>query len=91
MTRETFRIDQTDHLPYWRRPEAMLLVMTGIVWFGLSLWLVLINNFAKEVVNFDGSDTGWRETVREIPGFLAFLVVFLISVFFRRSSLGLFH
>ncbi|MEM7059733.1 MAG: MFS transporter [Pseudomonadota bacterium] len=87
MPRQTILIDQVDHLPRWRRPEAMLLLMTGIVWFGLSLWLVLINNFAKEVVNFDGSDTGWRETVREIPGFLAFLVVFLIR-FVREQTVA---
>ena len=48
--------------------------MTAGVWFGLSLWMVLINNFAVEVANFDGSMTGWRESVREIPGFMAFLV-----------------
>jgi len=71
-------IDAADHLPRWRRPEAMLLVMSATVWFGLSLWMVLINNFAVEVAKFDGADTGWRESVREIPGFLAFLVVFII-------------
>ncbi|MEM1299210.1 MAG: MFS transporter [Pseudomonadota bacterium] len=88
MARQTVHIDDTAHLPVWRRPEAMLLVMSGGVWFGLSLWMVLINNFAVEVVNFDGSDTGWRESVREIPGFLAFLVVFLIR-FMREQTLAM--
>ncbi|MEM1163267.1 MAG: MFS transporter, partial [Pseudomonadota bacterium] len=81
------RVDRADHLPLWRRPEAMLLVMNAGVWFGLSLWMVLVNNFAVEVVNFDGSDTGWRESVREIPGFMAFLVVFLIR-FIREQTLA---
>lgn len=88
MARTSVHIDETDHLPVWRRPEAMLLVMSGGVWFGLSLWMVLINNFAVEVANFDGSDTGWRESVREIPGFLAFLVVFLIR-FIREQTLAI--
>ncbi|MEM6621353.1 MAG: MFS transporter [Pseudomonadota bacterium] len=87
MPRTPIRIDNADHLPRWRRPEAMLLVMSATVWFGLSLWMVLINNFAVEVVNFDGSDTGWRETVREIPGFLAFLVVFVIR-WLREQTLA---
>ena len=81
-------IDQVDHLPVWRRPLAMLLVMQGGVWFGLSLWMVLINNFAVEVANFDGADTGWRESVREIPGFMAFLVVFVIR-FMREQTLAI--
>ncbi|MEM8842319.1 MAG: MFS transporter, partial [Pseudomonadota bacterium] len=67
-------------LPRWRRPEALLLLMSMAVWFGLSLWMVLINNFAVEIAAFDGSDIGWLQTVREIPGFLAFLVVFVIRV-----------
>ncbi|MEM9097114.1 MAG: MFS transporter [Pseudomonadota bacterium] len=84
----TIPIDQANQLPRWRRPETMLLLMSGGVWFGLSLWMVLINNFAVEVANFDGAATGWRETVREIPGFLAFLVVFLIR-FIREQTLAI--
>ena len=65
-------------LPRWRRPEALLLLMAMAVWFGLSLWMVLINNFAHEIAKFDGSDIGWLQSVREIPGFLAFLVIIVI-------------
>ncbi|MEM7508074.1 MAG: MFS transporter [Pseudomonadota bacterium] len=65
-------------LPRWRRPEALLLLMSMAVWFGLSLWMVLINNFAVEIATFDGSDIGWLQSVREIPGFLAFLVILVI-------------
>ena len=83
--RETVLIDEIDHLPRWRRPEAMLLFMQAGVTFGLSVWMVLINNFAVEVGNFDGRDIGWLQTVREIPGFLAFLVVLLIR-FMREQT-----
>lgn len=86
--RDTILIDEVDHLPRWRRPEAMLLVMQAGVLFGLSTWMVLINNFAVEVANFDGRDIGWLQTVREIPGFLAFLVVLLIR-FLREQTLAL--
>ena len=87
MPRPVTFIDDIDHLPRWRKPEAMLLVMSAGTWFGLSLWMVLINNFAVEVANFDGSMTGWRETVREIPGFMAFLVVFVIR-YIREQALA---
>ena len=81
-------IDEAHHLPLWRRPEAMLLVMSATLWFGFSLYFVLINNFAVEVANFDGEATGWRESVREIPGFLSFLVIFVIR-FMREQTLAL--
>ena len=87
MSRPAIKIDAVDHLPFWRKPEFMLLLMTGTVWFGLSMYLVLINNFAVEIAKFDGSDTGWRESVREIPGFMAFLVVFVIR-FIREQTLA---
>ncbi|MEL6999968.1 MAG: MFS transporter [Pseudomonadota bacterium] len=87
MLRPTVSVDAVDHLPHWRRPEILLLLMQGTVWFGLSIYMVLINNFAVEVASFDGSDTGWRESVREIPGFLAFLVVFVIR-FIREQTLA---
>lgn len=86
--RATVLIDETDHLPRWRRPEALLLVMQAGVFFGLSVWTVLINNFAVEVAHFDGSDIGWLQTVREIPGFLAFLVILLIR-FMREQTLAI--
>ncbi|MFK7944533.1 MAG: MFS transporter [Paracoccaceae bacterium] len=89
MARTQLHIDEVDHLPTWRRPEALLLLMSATVWFGFSLYFVLINNFAVEVANFDGEATGWRESVREIPGFLSFLVIFVIR-FVREQTLALF-
>ena len=88
MSRAAILIDEVDHLPRWRRPEAMLLFMQGGVLFGLSTWMVLINNFAVEVASFDGRDMGWLQTVREIPGFLAFLVVLLIR-YLREQTVAI--
>lgn len=86
--RQTVFIDEIDHLPAWRRPEAMLMLMQAGVWLSLSVWMVLVNNFAVELAAFDGRDIGWLQTVREIPGFLAFLVILLLR-WVREQTLAL--
>ena len=88
MSRPVTLADEIGHLPRWRQPDALLLLASGTLWFGFSLYMVTINNYAVEVVDFDGADTGWRESIREIPGFLSFLVVFLIR-FIREQTLAM--
>ena len=46
--------------------------------FSFSAWMSLLNNFVIEVASFDGSQIGILQSLREIPGFLAFTVVLAI-------------
>lgn len=64
----------------WRRPEVLLLLMAAAHPIGSSAWMALINNFAVERAAFDGADIGILQSVREIPGFLAFSFVALLFV-----------
>lgn len=64
----------------WRRPEVLLLLMAAAHPIGSSAWMALINNFAVERAAFDGADMGILQSVREIPGFLAFTFVALLFV-----------
>lgn len=57
-----------------------LLILTIASTLGLESWLTLFNNFAVEVVALEGIRVGFIQSVREIPGFLAFLVVYLLLV-----------
>jgi len=41
----------------------------------------LVNNYAVEVVGINGFQAGVVQSVREIPGFLALLVVYLLFIF----------
>ncbi|MEM6607249.1 MAG: MFS transporter [Pseudomonadota bacterium] len=75
-------------LPVWRQPVALLVLMAIAMPISFATWSALLNNFVIEVVAFDGADIGWLHTVREIPGFLAVGVIFLI-VFIREQLLGL--
>lgn len=82
------RLSDTTHLPFWRRPVALLLLMAIGMPIAFNTWSALLNNFVIEAANFDGADIGWLHTVREIPGFFAVGVIVLL-MFFREQVLGL--
>ncbi|EHR6925585.1 MFS transporter [Vibrio parahaemolyticus] len=68
----------------WRTPQNFLLLISIIVPIAFSTWMALLNNFAIEKANFDGADIGLLQSVREIPGFLAFTAVFVL-LFIREQ------
>jgi len=67
-----------------------LIVLTIASTVGLQAWRTLFDNFAVRVVGLDGEHIGLIQSVREIPGFLALLVVFVMLVIreHRISSLS---
>jgi hypothetical protein len=64
-----------------------LVVLTIGSTAGLQAWTTLFNNFAVEVAALDGKHIGIIQSVREIPGFLALLVVFVIR-FIKENRLS---
>lgn len=69
-----------------------LMVLTISSTIGLQAWRTLFNNFAVEVVNLEGNHIGMIQSIREIPGFLALLVVYMIIIIkeHRLSVLSVF-
>jgi Major Facilitator Superfamily len=59
---------------------------------GLQAWQTLFNNFAVDVAGLNGHHIGMIQSIREIPGFLALLAVFVIMYIkeFRLSALSIF-
>ena len=55
-----------------------LLVLTVASTLGTQGWSILFNNFAVDAVHLDGGQVGLIQSVREIPGFLSLLVVFVL-------------
>ena len=45
-----------------------------------SAWMSLLNNFTIEVASFTGSQIGILQSLREIPGFLAFTVILVLAL-----------
>ncbi len=72
----------------WRRPEVLLLAMAGAVPFGFATWSALLNNFVIERAAFTGAEIGILQSLREVPGFLAFGVVFVL-ILMREQTLAL--
>jgi hypothetical protein len=66
-------------VPERQRPMLrFLLVLSVASMVGLQGWRTMLNNFAVEWANLDGNHMGIVQAVREIPGFLALLAVWVM-------------
>ncbi|MCW8915274.1 MAG: MFS transporter [Magnetovibrio sp.] len=64
----------------WKRPEVLLILMSIALPLSFSTWQALLNNFTIERAQFTGVEIGILQSLREVPGFLAFGVIFLLLV-----------
>ena len=69
-------MDEIKKNPMYR----FLLVLTISSTVGLQTWMILFNNFAVENVGLTGEGIGIIQSVREIPGFLTFLAIFVMML-----------
>lgn len=69
------------------RMFIFLAVMSVVTTMGFQVWRTLFNNFAVDVVGLGGNHIGVIQSVREIPGFLALLVVF-VTLFIKEHRLS---
>ncbi|WP_417460314.1 MFS transporter [Kordiimonas sp.] len=67
-------------LKTWRTPEVCLVLMAAAAPFSFSIWMALLNNFAHDQAHFGGTEIGILQSLREIPGFLAFTAVFVLLI-----------
>ena len=76
-----------------RKPEYLLVLLSVAATLAFSVWLALLNNFAVEQVAFTGREIGILQSLREIPGFLAFTAVLVLLIareqVFALVSIGL--
>ncbi len=64
----------------WQTPIAFLVLASVAMPLGFAAWQALLNNFAVEQAAFTGREIGILQSLREVPGFLAFTAVFVILV-----------
>lgn len=75
------------HQSKWKRPGLLLFIMAAAMPLAFGTWQALINNFAIERASFTGVEIGILQSLREIPGFLAFAVVFVLALM-REQTLA---
>ncbi len=73
---------QTRH---WQTPKNLLLVMTVAMTLAFATWMALLNNFVIEKASFSGAEIGMLQSIREIPGFLAFTAVLVLLIIKEQS------
>ena len=66
-------------------PILMLILMSIATPIAFNGWSALLNNFVVERANFTGVEIGILQSIREIPGFLAFTVVFVLLIIKEQS------
>lgn len=64
-----------------------LLILTLCATGGLQAWRTLFDNFAVQVIGLDGHHIGIIQSLREVPGFLALLVVYVL-LFVKEHKLA---
>ncbi len=70
-----------------KQPEILLYLFAAAIPLSFATWRTLINNFAIEQVSFTGVEMGMLQSIREVPGFMAFTVIFLLLIF-REQTLA---
>ncbi len=71
-----------------RTPTNLLIGMAFIMAMTFSVWNVLLNNFVVERAAFTGKEIGILQSLREVPGFLAFTAIYLL-LWFKEQSFAL--
>ena len=75
-------------LDNWNSPVTVLMLTAIGMQLSFLTWWTLSKNFAVEEIAFTGREIGIQESVREIPGFLAFLVVY-VTLIIREQKLAI--
>ena len=69
----------------WQTPKNLLILMSVAMTIGFATWMALLNNFVIERAAFTGAEIGMLQSIREIPGFLAFTAVFVLLIFKEQT------
>ena len=81
--------DRHADLKSWQNPIALLVLMSVAMPIAFNAWSALLNNFVVERAAFTGVEIGILQSLREVPGFLTFTVIFVLLII-REQLLAVF-
>ncbi|MFB3105145.1 MAG: hypothetical protein ACE1ZA_09460, partial [Pseudomonadales bacterium] len=64
----------------WQTPITLLILMSIAMPVAFNVWSALLNNFVIERAAFTGVEIGILQSLREVPGFMAFTTVFVLLI-----------
>ncbi len=68
--------------------KTLLYLLTIGNTIAFATWQVMLNNFAVEEAAFTGTEIGVLQSLREVPGFLAFTAI-LVMVYIRQQTFAI--
>jgi len=71
----------------WQTPITLLVLMSIAMPLAFNAWQALLNNFVVERAAFTGVEIGILQSLREVPGFLTFTVIFVLLIL-REQTLA---
>lgn len=69
----------------WRTPVMFLMIIVAANGLTFATWGALLNNFAVNEVNFTGREIGILQSLREVPGLLAFTAIGFLYIFREQT------
>ena len=69
----------------WKTPATLLVLMSVAMPVAFNTWNALLNNFVIERAAFTGVEIGILQSLREVPGFLAFTTVFVLLIIAEQA------
>jgi len=77
------------HRSHWQTPVTLLVLMSVAMPVAFNTWNALLNNFVVERAAFTGVEIGILQSLREVPGFIAFTTVFILLLI-REQTFAVF-
>ncbi len=72
-----------------KRRIKIVSFLSFLMGFGFSTWSALFNNYSVEVLSLNSIEIGMIQSIREIPGFLGFTLIFILAYIHESKFIGI--